>query len=142
MNDEDVEEVRRTFVVGNESDFDAHLRTLAHLTKEVERYTEILKGLNEEKEALSYCLAMYMLNSGCSSKILDGIKFTQKQRVFAKVEDKEALRQWITDNNAVDLLMAVHASKLTGYCNEQLEAGHDIPAGVNPGFIKYSVHVK
>lgn len=128
--------------IRDEGDFDERLRTLAHLTQELKRYEDIVKELSARKEALSYSLAMYMLNSGCQSKILDGIKFTQKQRVFTKVEDKEALRQWIAENDAVDLVMAVHPSKLTAYCNEQLESGGDIPTGVNPSFIKYSVAVK
>jgi hypothetical protein len=62
--------------------------------------------------------------------------------VYSKVEDKAALRQWIEENNAVDLLMSVHSSKLTGFCSEIAETGGDFPAGVNPNFIKYSVSVK
>lgn len=128
--------------ISNEEDFDERLRTLARLSKEVAEQEAFLKDIKTQYEELSYNLAMYMLNSGCSSKILDGIKFTQKQRVFSKVEDKELLRQWITEHDAVDLVMAVHPSKLTAYCNEQLEQGGEVPTGVNPLFIKYSVQVK
>lgn len=128
--------------IKNESDFDERLRKLAKLTEVAKDQSEILKEVESEKEALSYQLAQYMLSSGCQSKILDGVKFTQKQRVFSKVEDKEALRQWVLENDAVDLLMTVHPSKLTAYCNEQLEQGGSTPTGVNPNFIKYFVHVK
>lgn len=126
----------------NEFEFDIRLRKLAALIKDNEDMEAILKVHKAEADALSASLAQYMINSGCLSKVLDGITFKQKQRVFSKVEDKEALRQWITDNAAVDLLMAVHPSKLTAYCNECLEAGGTTPAGVNPNFIKYFVHVK
>lgn len=128
--------------IGNENDFDARLRVLASLGKDIEKDSAMLKVSKAQYEALSYSLAQYMLTSGCGSKVLDGIKFTQKQRVFSKVEDKEALREWILANDAVDLLMSVHPSKLTAYCNERLEEGEDTPTGVNPNFIKYFVHVK
>jgi len=142
MEDEEQSGEPTSIPIRSESDFDDRLRTLAQLTKEVERYTGIVKELTAEREQLSYSLAMYMLNSGCQSKILDGIKFTQKQRVFTKVTDKELLHQWIVENDAANLLMAVNSSKLTAYCNEQLEQNGEIPPGVDPGFIKYSVSVK
>lgn len=126
----------------NEFDFDIRLRKLAALVREAADMKAILKVTETEADSLSHSLAQYMITSGCLSKVLDGITFKQKQRVFSKVEDKEALRQWITDNAAVDLLMTVHPSKLTAYCNEQLEAGGSTPAGVNPNFIKYFVQVK
>jgi hypothetical protein len=125
-----------------EANFDARLRDLARLAAEVDRLEAEAKQLNAEKEQLSYDLAQYMLTTGCSKKVLDGVTYTQKQKVFSKVEDKEKLREWIFQNDAVDLLMAVHASKLTAYCNEQLENGGTTPEGVNPNFIKYSVSVK
>jgi len=126
----------------NSQNFDDKLRELAALSSEADSLSAELKVIESSKEALSYALAQYMLNGSVKSIVLDGIKFTQKQRVFSKVEDKEGLRQWIDENNAVDLVMAVHPSKLTAYCNEQLEQGGDIPTGVNPNFIKYYVHVK
>jgi hypothetical protein len=128
--------------IGNEEDFDTRLRRLSHLKGVVEDAEETLKALKAEYDGLSYALAQYMMASGCLSKVLDGISYKQTQRVFSKVEDKEALRNWISKNDAVDLLMAVHPSKLTAYCNEQLEAGGSTPDGVNPSFIKYSVKVK
>lgn len=129
-------------MIVNEEDFDSRLRKLAALTKEAMEQEVELKVTKSQVEALSISLAQYMLTSGCLSKVLDGITFKQKQRVFSKVEDKEALRQWITENAAVDLLMTVHPSKLTAYCNECLEAGGTTPKGVNPNFIKYYVQVK
>lgn len=128
--------------IQSEDDFDARLRKLALLTAVCEDVSETLKKADVERDALSYQLAQYMIASGCLSKVLDGITFKQKQKIFSKVEDKEALREWITENDAVDLLMAVHPSKLTAYCNERLEAGDVTPTGVNPNFIKYFVDVK
>lgn len=142
MDDTLLEEQPKLPPIENEAAFDARLRRLAALNAEVIVAEEGLKIKKTELEALSYSLAQYMLTSGCAQKVLDGIKFTQKQRVYSKVEDKEALRQWIVDNAAVDLLMAVHPSKLTAYCNECLEAGGSTPTGVNPNYIKYYVHVK
>lgn len=136
------EELNQQPPIKNEEDFDTQLRELAKLDKEVTEQSERLKVQKAKQEALSYSLAQYMLNSGCQSKILDGVKFTQKQKVYSKVEDKESLRQWILDNDAVDLLMTVHPSKLTAYCNERLEQGGETPIGVNPNYIKYFVHVK
>lgn len=110
-----------------------------------EAIAELSDKLKEEKgrfENLSYWLAQYMLTGSIKSIIVHGTAYTQKQKVFSKVEDKEQLRQWITENDAVDLLMAVHPSKLTAYCNEQLEQGGATPTGVNPNFIKYYVHLK
>lgn len=126
----------------SEASFDADLRSLARLDAEIDRLEAEAKQLKAEKDELSYALAQYMLNTGCSKKTLDGITYTQKQKVFSKVEDKEKLREWIFQNDAVDLLMAVHAGKLTAYVNEQLENGGTTPDGVNPNFIKYSVSVK
>lgn len=126
----------------SELDFDARLRKLSAIVKEVAAIEAELKVSKAYAEALSTSLAQYMLTSGCLSKVLDGVLFKQKQKVYSKVEDKEALRRWITDNAATDLLMAVHPSKLTAYCNECLEAGGTTPDGVNPNFIKYYVQVK
>jgi hypothetical protein len=125
-----------------EADFDRNLRRLAVLGSQVDEAESELKDLKAQFEELSWGLANYMLTTGCTKKVLDGIMFTQRQRVFSKVEDKEALRKWIEDNQAVDLLMTVHPSKLTGYCNECLDNGTEIPTGVNPNFIKYYVSVK
>lgn len=126
----------------DEATFDDRLRELARLDDIIKEKEAELKGLKATCESLSYTLAAYMLRTECKSKELSGIKFTQKQRVYSQVEDKAALRQWIEENNAVDLLMTVHPSKLTGYCNECLESGNETPAGVNPSFIKYSVGIK
>lgn len=126
----------------DEATFDDRLRELARLSELIDQKESELKGLSSTHESLSYTLAQYMLRTECKKKEVSGILFTQKQRVYSKVEDKEALRQWIEQNNAVDLLMSVHPSKLTGYVNECVEAGNEIPAGVNPNFIKYSVSVK
>lgn len=128
--------------IATEADFDRRLMELAQAQTDVDHNTKLLKALKARFDALSYSLAQYMLASGCSKKVLNNIQFTQKQRVFSKVEDKEALRQWITNNDAVDLLMTVHPSKLTAYCNERLESGGETPTGVNPNYIKYFVHVK
>lgn len=128
--------------IQDEQDFDGRLRKLAILTKTIDSESSLLISLKAEADALSSQLAKYMLSSGCSAKTLDGVKFTQKQRIFSKVEDKDALRNWIIENDAVDLLMTVHPSKLTAYCNEQLEQNGTIPVGVDPNFIKYFVHVK
>lgn len=140
MKDEEVEVQERVTVTVET--FEEQLRYLAKISKEVDQAAKVLKELKAEQEGLSYALAQYMMQGSVKSIVLDNIKFTQKQSVFSKVEDKEGLRQWILDNDAVDLVMAVHPSKLTAYCNEQLEAGNDIPTGVNPNFIKYYVHVK
>jgi hypothetical protein len=128
--------------IDGEHSFDTRLREFAAITKEVEEVEQILKEKKAYQDALSQSLAQYMLASGCLSKVLDGKMFKQKQKVYSKVEDKEALREWIQQNDAVDLLMAVHPSKLTAYCNEQLEAGNTTPTGVNPNYIKYFVSVK
>lgn len=141
MDEDEVIEVAIPAITG-EDDFDRQLRKLAALEQDVDALSADLKEVKARKDALSEHLANYMLASGCASKCLDGIMFKKKQRVFSKVEDKEALRQWIVDNAAVDLLMTVHPSKLTAYCNEQLEAGGSTPTGVNPNFIKYFVAVK
>ena len=125
-----------------ETDFDMKLRALALLVKQVEAVKENLKELERQKDDLSWRLAQFMLQTGCTRKTLDGVTFTQTQRVFSKVVNKELLRQWITDHDAVDLLMAVHPSKITGYVNECLENNTEIPAGVDPSFIKYGVKVK
>lgn len=138
----EAEEVPQLSPIDNESVFDGKLRLLANLNARSEELSKALKIIAAEKEGLSYQLAHYMLNSNCKSKELDGKKFTQKQRVYSQVEDKEALNIWIKENDMVDVLMAVHPSKLTAYCNESLEAGGDTPRGVNPNFIKYYVHVK
>lgn len=142
MVDEEIQGEETVPISVNEETFDERLRELARLTQEADELAAKLKEVKAKEEALSYNLAQYMLKTGCASKVLDGISFKQKQRIFSKVEDKEALRQWINDNNAVDLLMTVHPSKLTAYCNEQLEQGGDTPTGVNPNFIKYYVAVK
>ena len=126
----------------DEESFDASLRRLASLTQMVEETKAELKDLNGQLEGLSWSLANYMLQTGCEGKILDGIKFTQKQKAYPKVDDKEALRNWIEQNGAVDLLMRVHPSCLKGYVKECLENGVEIPEGVNPGYIQYDVHVK
>lgn len=142
MEEEVLDETPQLPPISGEADFDARLRLLAKSTAQIEEAEKALKEVKARNEALNYSIAMYMLNSGCLSKVLDGIAFKQKQRVFSKVEDKEALRKWITENDGVDLLMAVHPSKLTAYCNERLEAGAETPTGVNPSFIKYFVDVK
>lgn len=126
----------------NTDNFESRLRELHQLSTIVEDTSESLKKVKAEHENLSYWLAQYMLSGAIKSIVLDGVAFTQKQRVFSKVEDKDALRGWIQENDAVDLLMTVHPSKLTAYCNEQLEAGGTTPTGVNPNFIKYFVHTK
>lgn len=142
MYEEDGEGTGGALPSVDEGSFDERLRNLARLAAEIDRLEAEAKQLSAEKEQLSYALAQYMLTTGCTRKTLDGITYTQKQKVFSKVEDKEKLREWIFQNDAVDLLMAVHASKLTAYCNEQLENGGTTPDGVNPNFIKYSVSVK
>jgi len=140
MNEEEGEVVSRVRV--SEDNFDKSLRRLAELDAMFEEAEAELKELKGQFEELSWSVANYMLSTGCSKKTLDGVTFTQKQRVFSKVEDKEKLRQWIEENGAVDLLMRVHPSALTGYCNECLENGVEIPEGVNPNYIKYYVSVK
>lgn len=126
----------------NEEDFDNRLSKLSLLETMADKAMTHAKELKAQADALSNALALYMLARDCKSKDVGGFKYTRKQRVFSKVEDKEGLRQWIMDNDAVDLLMAVHPSKLTSYCNEQLEQGGETPTGVNPNFIKYYVHIK
>lgn len=122
--------------------FDDKLRELRVLRETEDEQSKALKETKTQVENLSYWLSQYMLNSGIKSIVLDGTVYTQKQKVYSKVEDKEALRQWILENEGVDLLMTVHPAKLTAYCNEQLESGGTTPAGVNPNFIKYFVHSK
>jgi vacuolar-type H+-ATPase subunit I/STV1 len=126
----------------DEATFDDRLRELARLSEVIDTKESELKGLATTYESLSYTLAQYMLRTECKKKELSGWLFTQKQRVYSKVEDKEALRAWIAAHDAVDLLMTVHPSKLTGYVNECVETGNEVPAGVDPNFIKYSVSVK
>lgn len=142
MDDEGVMEEGVSRPAISETDFDARLRELATLDEQADKLEADLKLVKAEREALSYSLAQYMLTTGCSKKVLDGITFTQKQKVFSKVEDKERLREWILQHDMVDVLMAVHPSKLTAFCNECLEAGTETPEGVNPNYIKYFVHVK
>jgi hypothetical protein len=146
MEDElEVVEVPALPSIKGEEDFDTRLRLLAASDEAIDKASAVLKELKARHEALSYSLAMYMMNSGCKEKVLDDFKFKKKQRVFSKVEDKETLREWIIKNDAVDLLMAVHPSKLTSYCNEEKEDGtlaNETPAGVNPNFIKHFVEVK
>ena len=140
--DEEQEPIEPVRFQVDEATFDDRLRELARLDQIVDEKKAELKGLESTHESLSYTLAQYMLRTECKKKEISGILFTQKQRVFAKVEDKVALREWIVQHDAVDLLMAVHPSKLTGFCNETMEAGGELPDGVNPSFIKYSVSVK
>lgn len=125
-----------------QQNFEDKLRELRVLSETATEQEAILKETKAAQENLSYHLANYMLHGNIKSIVISGTAYTQKQRVFSKVEDKEALRAWITENDAVDLLMTVHASKLTAYCNETLEAGGTTPTGVNPNYIKYYVHVK
>jgi hypothetical protein len=126
----------------DESTFDADLRRLASLGVSIDDLDSQRKLLNEEYEELSYRLAIYMDQTGVDSKKLDGINFIKSQRAFAKVEDKAALMEWIKQNAAYDLLMAINSSKITGYCNECLETGLETPPGVNPGYIKHSVTIR
>ena len=144
MYEEEDEESARTPppLSGGESAFDAKLRQLAELDRQLEEHKAELKQLTQQFDDLSWQLSQYMIQTHCKSKILDGISFTQKEKVYSKVEDKDALRTWIIDNDAMDLLMAVHSSKLTAFVNECKENGQDIPPGVNPNFIKYFVKVK
>lgn len=141
MEDEDVVAELRPIQVSSEN-FETLLMDLAILKEEIEKRSQILKSLKSEEDNMSYALAQYMMTRDIPFIGVGDKKFTQKQRVFSKVEDKEALRNWILENDAIDLVMAVHPSKLTAYCNEQLEAGGDTPSGVNPNFIKYYVHCK
>jgi hypothetical protein len=141
MEDEEQQEVRPPIQV-SEASFDASLRRLAELDQMVEETKAELKDLNGQLEQLSWSIANYMLQTGCEKKVLDGITFTQKQRVYPKVEDKEALRKWIEENGAVDLLMRVHPSCLKGYVKECMENEVEIPDGVVPGYIQYYTHVK
>lgn len=122
--------------------FETKLQEFRVLSEFIEEVSTQLKTLKAQQENLSYWLAQYMLQGSIKSIVLHGVAYTQKQRVFSKVEDKDALRVWIMENDAIDLLMAVHPSKLTAYCNEQLENGGTTPTGVNPNFIKYYVHAK
>ena len=140
MDEEEQGEARPPKI--DEATFDSRLRALSSLSTQIEETKEELKDLQSQLDDLSWGLANYMLTTGCSKKVLDGVTYTQKQRVFSKVEDKEALRQWIEEHQATDLLMTVHPSKLTGYCNECLENGTEVPNGVNPNYIKYFVSVK
>lgn len=145
MSEEDVD------IVDNEApkqvritaqNFDEKLQEFRVMSETVSEISDKLKVAKAEQENLSYWLAQYMLTGAIKSICLHGVVYTQKQKVFSKVEDKDALRSWIMDNDAVDLLMAVHPSKLTAYCNEQLESGGTTPTGVNPNYIKYYVHSK
>lgn len=122
--------------------FSEKLQEFRVKSEEVDALAASLKEAKAEQENLSYWLAQYMINGSIKNIVLHGVNYSQKQRVFSKVEDKDALREWILANDAVDLLMAVHPSKLTAYCNEQLEAGGTTPTGVNPNYIKYYVHAK
>lgn len=122
--------------------FENKLSELRVLRETAEEQSAALKETKAREENLSYWLAQYMLTGSIKSIVFQGVAYTQKQKVYSKVEDKEALREWIIVNDAVDLLMAVHPAKLTGYCNEQLELGGTTPTGVNPNFIKYYVHSK
>lgn len=140
--DEEQEPIEPVRFQVDEATFDDRLRELARLDEIIAGKESELKGLEATHESLSYTLAQYMLRTECKRKEISGFLFTQKQRVYSKVEDKAALASWIANNNAVDLLMAVHPSKLTGYVNECVETGNEIPAGVNPNYIKYSVSVK
>lgn len=141
MEDE-IDAVQDLPPIRTQEEFTQRLERLA-ICKEIVEETEAdLKSAKAQEAALSANLAAYMLAGEIKSIVVGTHTFTQKQKVFSKVEDKEALRAWIADNDAVDLLMAVHPSKLTAYCNEQLEAGGETPIGVNPNFIKYYVHIK
>ncbi len=144
MEDEDLMEASDMpdlHPIGSEADFDSQLRHLAKLSDLVEDATATLKKLNAERFALSAHLARYMVTANCGGKTLDGIKFTQKKKVRSKVVDPDALRQWIAEDMAerVNLLMAVHNSKLTSYCSE---GENEIPPGVDPRYVQYYVHLK
>lgn len=126
----------------DDSSFDVDLRRLADLADQIDDLDAKKKLLGESFEKLSYQLAMYMEGTGCRSKKLDNVNFIKSQRVFSKVEDKEALMNWVKKNAAWDLIMAVNTSKLTGFCNECLENKQEVPPGVSPNFIKHYVQIR
>ena len=126
----------------DESEFDMDLRRLADLSDLIDELDAKRKAANADYDDLEYKLAQYMEQTGCDSKKLDGITFSKTQRAFAKVEDKVMLMDWIQQNNAYDLLMAIHASKVTGYTNECIANGVDTPPGVNPGYIKHGISIR
>lgn len=142
MSEQEEDPVANDRVNITPQNFEDKLSELRVLREAADEYSKDLKEVKAREENLSYWLAQYMLNGAIKSIVYQGVAYTQKQKVYSKVEDKEALREWIGENDAVDLLMTVHPSKLTAYCNEQLEQGGSTPTGVNPNFIKYYVHSK
>lgn len=126
----------------DENTFDNDLRRLSDLAVRIDALDADRKQLSDEYEELSWKLAQYMEQTGTNSKKLDGINFIKAQRAFAKIEDKVVLMDWIQANAAYDLLMAVNASKVNGYCKECIANGTEIPPGVNPNYIKHYVQIR
>ena len=126
----------------NPDNFSEKLKELQALDEKKDALSAELKSIARDIEYLSYKLAEYMNNTGITKITVDNRTFTYKEKIYTKIVDQPALFAWLEENKAHNLLMAINAQKLNGYCRERLESQEDLPPGVDPTFIKRSINIK
>ena len=89
-----------------------------------------LEKLNTDLEALQQLIIEQFAEDGLTSiKTEKGATLVVRTSVYPRVANKSLVMDWIRKNRATEMLMVSHTS-LRSVCTELLEAGKELPAGV------------
>lgn len=89
-----------------------------------------LKDLNAKIEEVEVELIEELENDGIQTvKTQDGITVTTYIQSFARAVDKEALVNWMLDED-FDSMLTVNARTLTAFYNDRLKNNESLPPGV------------
>ena len=129
-------------MINNEEDLNHKLKQLIDLDESMEELKATLKKLDEEYDKLNWELTQYFQLTETQGKKIYDKNFILTSRTFVKLEDQAAFEDWVEKMGAYKLVYARNAAKLQAYCNECIESGEEIPAGVTPGFVRHYIQIR
>ena len=100
---------------------------------ELDEKKKQLKELQSEVASLEYEIIQEMEGLNLLSlRTDDGVLFTTivKSYPSLKAEDREIAYNWLKERGLFDALATINPNTLRGFINERLEAGEELPPGV------------
>jgi len=109
------------------------LENYKKMRAELDEKKEQLKELQSEVASLEYEIIQEMEGLNLLSlRTDDGVLFTTivKSYPSLKAEDREIAYNWLKERGLFDALATINPNTLRGFINERLEAGEELPPGV------------
>jgi hypothetical protein len=127
---EDVLQAVRDSVAGYE--LPALGEVLTGILERKAKAEELMAGIEAEEKGIQSVIIRMLEDRGLTSLTTkNGMKFALDPQVDAKVpqDQREALVKWI-EANSMKSLLSVHGQTLSAMCRRRLEAGEELPDGV------------